>query len=107
MSAASPAGPASAKATPWHRIAGGFAMNLDGTDASAVFTLPRVEVRASPKGWRSECLLADGRRGELAPPYLGGAAAAMADAVPRAQRLVAASAPPPLQAAAPLLPLVE
>jgi len=74
--------------TTWKRISGGWALNLDGSDAAATFALPRLEVRASPQGWRSECLHADGRRGELAPPCLGGAVMAMSDALANAKRLL-------------------
>jgi hypothetical protein len=82
--------------TPWRRISGGWAINLDGSDAARVFSLPRIEVRSSPQGWRSECFLADGRRSEFGSPYLGGVAAVMAEAVAYADRLlgpVAAAGP--------------
>ena len=81
--------------TGWQRISGGWALNLDGTDASSVFTLPRLEVRASPQGWRSECLLANGRRAVLAPPWLGAAAAVRLQAVHLAAPLLAAARRPP------------
>jgi len=44
----------------WSRIAEGWALNLDGSAAAAVFSLPRLEVRSSTRGWRSLCLLPDG-----------------------------------------------
>jgi hypothetical protein len=46
----------------WARIASGWATNLDGSDAAAVFSLPRLEVHPSVRGWRSLCLRQDGTR---------------------------------------------
>jgi hypothetical protein len=48
----------------WARIAEGWAMNFDGSDGGLVFSLPRVELRSSSKGWRGLCYLADGGRRE-------------------------------------------
>lgn len=76
--------------TPWFRIPGGWAVNLDGSNAALCFTLPRVEVRSSPAGWTSEAFFADGSRAVCAPPYPGGAAVVMAEALEHARRLVAA-----------------
>jgi hypothetical protein len=81
--------------TRWSRIAGGWAVNLDGTDAALVFSLPRVEVRSSPQGWRSACFLTDGRQSEWTLPYPGGVAATMADALAQAARLLAPVRPAP------------
>lgn len=75
--------------TRWARITGGWAANLDGSDAAKGFTLPRVEVQATPQGFRSACYLPDGRRSEWTSAYPGGSAAAMADAVAHANRLLA------------------
>ena len=75
--------------TRWARIADGWAVNLDGTDAALVFSLPRVEVRSGPRGWSSACFLADGRQSAWTQPYPGGSAAVMADALVHARRLVA------------------
>ena len=75
--------------TRWSRIADGWAVNLDGSDAAHVFSLPRVEVRSSPQGWRSACFFQDGRQSEWTIPYAGGAAATMADALAHALRLLA------------------
>lgn len=72
----------------WARISEGWALNLDGTDAALVFSLPRIEVRSSPRGWRSECLLADGTRSEVGSAYQGGVAAAKATAVAQAGRML-------------------
>lgn len=79
--------------THWFRIAGGWAANLDGTDASLAFTLPHVEVRSSPAGWTSECFFADGSRSVCAPPHPGSATAVMAAALAHARRILATRAP--------------
>jgi hypothetical protein len=73
----------------WSRIEDGWALNLDGTNASLVFTLPRIEVRSSPGGWLSECLHANGTRSGGGAPYHGGVAAAKADALAHARRVLA------------------
>jgi len=72
----------------WARITEGWAINLDGTNAALVFSLPRIEVRSSSRGWRSECLLADGTRSECGTAYQGGVAAAKAGALAQAERLL-------------------
>jgi hypothetical protein len=80
--------------TRWSRISDGWAVNLDGTDAALVFSLPRVEVHSSPRGWQSACFFKDGRQSEWTLPYAGGVAATMADALAHATRLLAAPASP-------------
>jgi hypothetical protein len=50
--------------TGWTKVTGGWALNLDGSDAASVFSLPRLEAQASPRGWLSRCLLEDGSRRE-------------------------------------------
>ena len=50
----------------WARTTDGWAMNLDGSDGAQVFSLPRLELRSSSKGWRSLCFLADGSQREVA-----------------------------------------
>lgn len=72
----------------WARTAEGWALNLDGSDAAVVFSLPRLEVRSSARGWRSECLLLDGTRSESGGASLGGVAAAKASALEQAERLL-------------------
>jgi hypothetical protein len=74
--------------TRWSRITGGWAVNLDGSDAALGFSLPRVEVRSTPSGFRSACFFADGRQTEWTQPYAGGAEATMQEALARAQRLL-------------------
>lgn len=44
----------------WCRTRDGWAVNLDGTSAALVFALPRIELRASPRGWDCACHLANG-----------------------------------------------
>jgi len=44
----------------WSRTEDGWAANLDGTDAANRFSLPRVELRTSPRGWACACHLPDG-----------------------------------------------
>jgi hypothetical protein len=68
----------------WAKVAGGWALNLDGSDAAATFSLPRLEVRGSTRGWRSLCLLANGtvseRPGDLADSMPAAKAAALEQA---------------------------
>lgn len=44
----------------WARTGDGWALNLDGSDAAAGFSLPRLELHASPAGWQCVFHLADG-----------------------------------------------
>lgn len=44
----------------WARTEDGWALNLDGSDAAAGFSFPRLELHASPAGWQCVCHLADG-----------------------------------------------
>jgi hypothetical protein len=44
----------------WARTGDGWALNLDGSDAAAGFSLPRLELHSSPTGWQCVCHLADG-----------------------------------------------
>lgn len=46
--------------TGWVRTGDGFAANLDGSDAAAGFSLPRLELHSGSGGWECRCLLADG-----------------------------------------------
>lgn len=39
----------------WYKTPDGWAVNLDGTDASAGFSLPRIELHSGPSGWTCEC----------------------------------------------------
>jgi hypothetical protein len=51
--------------TGWARIESGWAVNLDGSDAATVFSLPRLELHPSARGWHSLCLFANGTRLDL------------------------------------------
>jgi len=68
----------------WAKVLGGWALNLDGSDAAATFSLPRLEVRGSAQGWRSVCLHANGtvseRPGDVTDSILAAKAAALAQA---------------------------
>lgn len=44
----------------WARTPDGWAVNLDGSDASREFTLPRVELHSGPHGWTCVCHLEGG-----------------------------------------------
>jgi len=68
----------------WSRIPEGWAINLDGTDAAVVFSLPRVEVRSSSTGWQGVCLHADGKQTSCGDGYQGGSAVARTTALARA-----------------------
>jgi hypothetical protein len=39
----------------WCKTPVGWALNLDGTDARATFSLPRIELHTGPKGWTCVC----------------------------------------------------
>lgn len=51
--------------TGWARIGDGWAFNLDRTDAAKAFSLPRLEIHPSPRGWSCRCLLLDGTSHEV------------------------------------------
>jgi len=72
----------------WARTADGWAANLDGSDAAAVFSLPRLELRTSTVGWRSVCLLADGTLRESSNGLMGSVVAAKAAALEQAGRML-------------------
>jgi hypothetical protein len=72
----------------WARTTDGWAMNLDGSDGAQVFSLPRLELRSSSKGWRSLCFLADGSQREVAGGTADTLMAAKAAAVDQARGLL-------------------
>jgi hypothetical protein len=72
----------------WARTADGWAMNVDGSDGAQVFSLPRLELRSSSKGWRSLCFLADGSRREVPGSSADSLMAAKASAVEQARGLL-------------------
>ncbi len=61
----------------WSRTDDGWAVNLDGTDAAEQFTLPRIELRSSARGWACACRLANGTSRLVPLGNPGTAAAAM------------------------------
>lgn len=66
-------------------------MNLDGTDASHQFSLPRLELHAGPGGWTCVCHLPDGTSRRV---LVGGAptsAAAKRAAIEEALRTLGAA----------------
>jgi hypothetical protein len=74
--------------TAWARTADGWALNLDGSDAAVVFSLPRLEVRSSAQGWRSLCLLPNGTLRERAAGSTNSVVAAKAAALEQAGRML-------------------
>lgn len=72
----------------WAKVEEGWALNLDGSDAAAVFTLPRLEVRASAAGWTSLCFLEDGTRSERTGCPADSVPGAKAAALDQAARLL-------------------
>lgn len=44
----------------WFKTPDGWAVNLDGTDASAEFSLPRIELHTGSNGWTCVCLRQNG-----------------------------------------------
>jgi hypothetical protein len=72
----------------WARTNDGWAVNLDGSDAAVVFSLPRLEIRATGQGWRSLCLLADGTLREVVGGSMGGMQAARAAALDQGERML-------------------
>jgi hypothetical protein len=68
----------------WTKIAGGWAVNLDRTDAAKAFSFPRLEIRLSPGGWSCRCLLLDGTLHQVRG-LVGSASAAKRAAVAQAR----------------------
>jgi hypothetical protein len=61
----------------WMRTEDGWAVNLDGTDAALTFSLPRIELHTSPRGWSCTCHLANGTTRTVALGPASSVAAAM------------------------------
>jgi hypothetical protein len=74
--------------TAWARTADGWALNLDGTDASRVFSLPRLEVHSSAQGWQSRCLMPDGTMRDHVGSPAASVAAAKEAALAQAARML-------------------
>jgi hypothetical protein len=58
----------------WCRTSDGWAVNLDGTNASATFSLPRIELHSGGGGWTCVCHRQNGTSVKL--PLGAGASAA-------------------------------
>ena len=65
----------------WSQTEQGWAVNLDGTNAGLQFTLPRIEIRSSPRGWVCTCHLPNGTSRLLPLPNTGTVAGAMRSAI--------------------------
>jgi hypothetical protein len=78
----------------WARTSEGWALNLDGSDASGGITYPRLELRSSPRGWRSFWLLPDGTVREDACPTADDLVSAKARALDRWTASTSAGAVP-------------
>jgi hypothetical protein len=55
----------------WTKTEEGWAMNLDGSDAGTGFSLPRLELRSTGRGWICVCRLANGMSLESPGPLSG------------------------------------
>lgn len=55
----------------WTKTGDGWAVNLDGSDAGSGFSLPRVELRSTGRGWTCVCRLANGMALERPGPLSG------------------------------------
>ncbi|HSN91603.1 MAG TPA: hypothetical protein VLS93_10270 [Anaeromyxobacteraceae bacterium] len=55
----------------WTKTEDGWAVNLDGSDAGAAFSLPRVELRSTGRGWICVCRLSNGMSVERPGPPAG------------------------------------
>jgi hypothetical protein len=82
----------------WARTQDGWAVNLDGTDAARVFSLPRIELHAGAGGWTCVSHLPDGTSRPTAvgsPPTI---AAAKRAAIEEALRTLGTTYEPDLRA---------
>ena len=52
--------------TTWCKTSDGWAVNLDGTNATTEFRLPRIELHSGPKGWTCICHRPNGTSLKLA-----------------------------------------
>jgi hypothetical protein len=44
----------------WCKTPDGWAVNLDGTNATTAFSLPRIELHSGPNGWTCICHRSNG-----------------------------------------------
>jgi hypothetical protein len=72
----------------WARTSDGWAVNLDGTDASRAFTLPRIELHSGARGWTAVCHLEGGSSRTLAIGSASSAIEAQRTAVERALAVI-------------------
>lgn len=70
----------------WARTADGWAVNLDGSDAGRVYSLPRIELHSGHAGWTCICHLPDGTSRPTTVAAAPTAAAAKRAAVEEALR---------------------
>lgn len=61
----------------WCRTKDGWAVNLDGTSAALAFALPRIELRAGPRGWDCICHFSNGTSVRVPVGHASTSAAAM------------------------------
>ena len=81
----------------WARTADGWAVNLDGTDAALAFSLPRIELHSSPRGWACVCHLGNGTTRTIPLDSSATVAAAMRVAVQDGLAALGASYGPQLR----------
>jgi hypothetical protein len=60
-------------------------MNLDGSDAGTGFSLPRIELRSTGRGWICVCRLANGMSLERPGPLSGSVPATKRAAIAQAR----------------------
>jgi hypothetical protein len=60
----------------WTRTPDGWAVNLDGSDAAAGFSLPRIELHSGSHGWTGVCHLEGGTSRALPIGHTGSVAEA-------------------------------
>lgn len=81
----------------WSRTPDGWAVNLDGTDASTTFSLPRIELHSGSSGWTCLCHRQNGRTVKL-PLGAGTSAAGARHAAAEAMLALGTSYEAPLRA---------
>jgi len=82
----------------WVQTTYGWAVNLDGTNAAAEFTLPRVELHSGPRGWTCVCHRQNGMSRQLPLGSATSAPAAKRAALLEALPAVGAQYEPELRA---------
>lgn len=82
----------------WSQTESGWAVNLDGTNAGLQFTLPRIEIRSSPRGWTCACHLDNGMSRLVPIGAVDTAAAAMRAGIEGSLVAVGAEFEPELRA---------